>query len=88
MTVEAAGSTINSIWLIVAREQDRKLTPDEREQLERLCEILRQGIPERPIYNRAARDLCALLTSPGFIETEAGMEEAVNKIKGLWHMTG
>ena len=54
--------------LLLSASTSRRLTPDEREDLERFCFIVSEGIPDLPISSYALRDFADKVRQTGLIE--------------------
>jgi hypothetical protein len=85
MAATTARRTLNSMWLILFSFKSRKLTQEEKHDLNRLCGLLEMGIPGRAIYNFAAREFSALVKSSAVFDElkEANIEDLLDKIDAL-----
>ena len=90
MPTLTARRTITSMWLILFAVQSRELTEEEKNELNRLCELLQQGIPNRDIYNAVARQFCDSLRSSGVFEgaKDAKVEALLEKLDAMKLLVG
>ena len=78
------------MWLILFSAKNRVLTDEERNELHRLCEVLKQGIPGRDIYNGAVLQFCSQIQSSGLFENGRcpETEEFLERLDGIKLMVG
>ena len=69
MPVISARRTLDALWLLLYFAKNRPLRQEERREVERLCEALKEGIPTRDIYNRVAREFSSQISQSGLLET-------------------
>ena len=85
-----AREALASTWLILFFANSRALTQDERVELGRLCNVLKQGIQTRQIYNATVYRFCDGVRRSGVIEkgVAENTAELLEAIEGLQLLVG
>ncbi len=88
MPTITAKNTLLSLWPLIHRGRDRKLSTEESNELGRLCEILKKCIPGLPAYTDEARSFCVLLHESGVFETGEirDADALLHKVDELRHL--
>ena len=68
MSTLTALNSLRTMWLLIYNSRGRKLTREERIELEHLCELIHL-VPNRGEFNEAAAEFCSMFESCGVFES-------------------
>ena len=80
MPTIAARHALMSMWPMIFKATNQPLENREIQELQRLCQVLTQGVPGRNEFNRRAHKLCSVIHSSALLEN--GRAEKADSLLG------